>query len=99
MERDFEKVLEHREKKDAQALRLFQENKDQWFTVMEINDIVHTSDARKIISNLIKEGYPIEKKIIDNNGTKVYRLVAPYVAVSMPSPVDNTNSPIQLTLF
>lgn len=101
MGNDFAQVLEHREKKDAQALRLFQENKDQWFTVMEINNVVHTSDARKIISNLIKQGYPIEKRIIDNNGTKIYRLVAPYMAVSMPSPQESTpdNSPVQLTLF
>ena len=73
------KVLEHREKKDAQALNLFQSNRDKWFTAMQINEIVQTSDARKIISNLIKQGYPIEKQIIDKGtGTKAYRLVWPY---------------------
>ena len=73
------KVLENREKKDAQALNLFQSNRDKWFTAMQINEIVRTSDARKIISNLIKQGYPIEKQIIDKGtGTKAYRLVWPY---------------------
>ena len=70
---------EHREKKDAQALRLFFENKDCWLAAIQINRCINTSDARKIISNLIKKGYPIEKMTLDRaNGTKVYRLVAPY---------------------
>ncbi len=74
-----DKVISHREKKDDQALRLFQENKDKWFTVIQINGKINTSDARKIISNLIKKGYPIEKKVINSgNGTKAYRLVHPY---------------------
>jgi (2Fe-2S) ferredoxin len=70
---------ERRERKDQQAVRLFSENKDKWFTAVQINGIVRTSDARKIISNLIKKGYPIEKQIIDKEtGTKAYRLVWPY---------------------
>ena len=96
---NLKQVLKHREKKDAQALRLLQENKDQWFTTMEINDVVHTSDARKIISNLIKEGYPIEKRVIDNNGTKVYRLVAPYEKVSAPLQTAEADRPTQIMMF
>lgn len=70
---------EHRERKDQQAVRLFTENKDKWFTAMQINGIINTADARKIISNLIKKGWPIEKKIVNvESGTKAYRLIWPY---------------------
>ena len=72
-------IEDRREKKDNQAIRLLTDNKDKWFTAMQINGIINTADARKIISNLIKKGYPIEKKVINNeNGTKAYRLVYPY---------------------
>lgn len=68
-----------RERKDQQAVRLFIENKDKWFTAMQINGIINTADARKIISNLIKKGWPIEKKIVNaESGTKAYRLIWPY---------------------
>ena len=82
-------VFEQRERKMAQTIALFQANKDKWLTAMQINEAVRTADARKKISDLIKRGWPIEKKIInETNGTKGYRLVSPY---RVP--------PKQLTLF
>ena len=64
---------EQREKKKRQVKMLFL-NGDK-FTAIRINEAVHTSDARKIISVLRREGFPIADKIIDErSGTKVYWL-------------------------
>lgn len=71
--------IELKEKKLAQTIALFQNNKDKWMTAIQINQAINTADARKKISVMIKKGYPIEKKIINKeNGTKAYRLVYPY---------------------
>lgn len=71
--------IELQEKKLAQTIALFQNNKDKWMTAIQINQAINTADARKKISLMIQKGYPIEKKIINKeNGTKAYRLVYPY---------------------
>lgn len=71
-----------REKKIRQVLRLFMQNQNGWLTAIDINRIVNTSDARKIISVLIRNGFNIEKTIIDKRtGTKAYRLKIPEQAI------------------
>lgn len=71
-----------REKKIGQVLRLFMQNQNGWLTAIDINRIVNTSDARKIISVLIRKGFIIEKTIVDKRtGTKAYRLKIPDHAI------------------
>lgn len=71
-----------RERKIGQVLRLFMKKRNRWLTAIDINRIVNTSDARKIISVLIRRGFIIEKTIIDKRtGTKAYRLKIPEHAI------------------
>ena len=67
-----------RPQKKHQVLRLLQENRDTEFTACQINAKVNTSDARKCISRLKREGYPIFDRIINkSNGTKAYYYAEP----------------------
>ena len=64
---------EQRDKKKKQVKMLFLQGEK--LTAMRINEVIRTSDARKYISVLRKEGFPIKDKVIDiRSGTKAYYL-------------------------
>lgn len=68
-----EQRIEQRERKKRQIRMLFLKGKR--LTAMQINEIVNTGDARKRISELRREGFPIIDTIVDKaSGTKVYWL-------------------------
>lgn len=61
------------EAKKKKTLRLFLANRDHKFTACQINRLIDTADARKIISRLRQEGHVIKDEIINkHNGTKQY---------------------------
>jgi len=61
------------EQKKKKTLRLFLANKGRKFTACNINRLIDTGDARKIISDLRKAGHPIKDEICNKkNGTKYY---------------------------
>lgn len=80
-------VFKKREKKQKQVLEMLLQNSNREFTAIEINEAVNTADARKIISNLRNKGWRIESRVINDSGTKKYRLIMP------------ENTPKQLQLF
>lgn len=68
-----ETQTEQRERKKRQIRMLFLEGKRM--TAIQINEMVNTGDARKRISELRREGFPIVDSIVDKtSGTKVYWL-------------------------